>query len=200
MNTVKLGVDIDSVLCDSIPSLLRRINHEQGTHFEKCDVIQWDFPIGSRTFGDLILEAFRDPSFLIDLPAMDGAKEAMKRLAYDFDIVIVTSRKHLTVEATKFWVEQRFGPLPVIHTGETKNGHDLDILIDDAPHNVMAFANEGRPAILFDQPWNQKLGLHPLIWRCGNWPAVFRAIYAHALPAVLDKRHGYGTCNCVGCM
>jgi 5'(3')-deoxyribonucleotidase len=168
--------------------LLEKINREQGTHITIEDAIEWDFKVGDTTFDALILQAYRDASFLIGLPAMDGAKEAVKRLAYDFDIVVVTSRKQLTVDATRFWVEQRFGPLPVIHTGGTKNGHGLDILVDDAPHNVMAFANEGRPAILFDQPWNQKLGLHPLIWRCENWPQVHRAIYAHALPVALYKK------------
>jgi len=180
-----LGLDVDSVLCDSIPDILSRINHEQGTSLEKKDVVEWDLPIGSSTIGELILEAFRDPLFLILLPPMDGAVEAVKRLAIDFDIIIVTSRKQLTTDATRAWVERFFGPLLVIHTGDTKNAHDLDILVDDAPHNVLAFADAGRPAILFDQPWNQKVPGHPLIWRCRNWPQVHRAIYAHALPAVL---------------
>jgi len=186
--SLKLGLDVDSVLCDSMPMLLKKINRDRGTAITMEQAVEWDFPVGDTTFDALILEAFRDASFLISLPTMDGAKEAVKRLAYDFDIVVVTSRKQLTVDATRFWVEQKFGSLPIIYTGETKNDNDLDILVDDAAHNVMAFANGGRPAILFDQPWNQKLGLHPLIWRCENWPQVYRAIYAHALPAALYKK------------
>ena len=184
-----LGLDVDSVLCESIPSILWRINQEQGTNLEKNDVVEWDLPIGQSTIGELILEIFRDPVFLMLLPPMDGAVEAVRRLALDFDIVVVTSRKPLTVDATRLWVDQFFGPLPVVHTGsESKNEHELDILVDDGPHNVIAFADGGRPAILFDQPWNQKVPDHPLIWRCSNWPQVHRTIYAHALPVAVQRR------------
>lgn len=184
---LRLGIDIDSVLCDSIPRLLQRINYQQGIYLTKSDVVEWDFPVASSTLGELILEAFRDADFVMSLPPMDGAQEAVKRLALDLDIIIVTSRKQLTIDATRNWVKRWFGIFPVVHTGDTKNGYDLDILVDDAPHNVVPFADTGRPAILFDQPWNQQVPEHPLIWRCWNWPEVHRAIYTHALPIALHK-------------
>lgn len=190
VQTTTLGLDVDSVLCESIPSLLYRINRECGVQLEKDDVVQWDFPVGESTLGELILEAFRDPVFVKALPPMEGAVEAVKRLAIDFEIIVVTSRKQLTVDATREWVARYFGVLPVIHVGdgETKNGHDLDILVDDAPHNILAFADSGRPALLFDQPWNQRVPDHPLIRRCKNWPQVHRAVYAYALPVISGRK------------
>lgn len=188
MKRVRLGIDIDSVLCDTMPRLLEKINREHGTAITMEDAIQWDFPVGDTTFDTLILKAFRDPVLLMSLPPMQGSQEAVKRLVNDFDLVVVTSRKELTVDATRLWVETHFGPLLVVHTGDSKNGHDLDILVDDAPHNVTPFAETGRPAILFDQPWNQKVEPHPFIWRCKNWPHVYRSLYAHALPAALSKQ------------
>jgi len=183
-----LGLDVDSVLCDTMPLLLDSINRERGTAITMLDALEWDFPVGDTTFDALILAAFRDAELLLSLPPMKDSQRIVKLLAKDFDIVVVTSRKELTVDATKLWVEKHFGPLPVVHTGETKNGHDLDILVDDAAHNVMPFADAGRPAILFDQPWNQKVPEHPLIWRCKDWPRVHRTVYAHALPALLYEK------------
>lgn len=185
---MNLGLDVDSVLCDTMPLLLEKINREHGTAITALDAVEWDFPVGDTTFDALILAAFRDPELLMSLPPMKDSQRIVKMLAKDFDIIVVTSRKELTVDATKLWVEKYFGLLPVIHTGDSKNGHDLDILVDDAPHNVLPFANSGKPAILFDQLWNQKVSLHPLIWRCENWFQVHRAIYAHALPATLYRK------------
>lgn len=184
-SSVRLGVDVDSVLCDSVPSLLNRINYWQGTQLTKSDVVQWDFPVGNyATLGQLILEAFRDPEFVVSLPPMTGAVFHMSLLCQAFDVVVVTSRKQLTVGATREWVEKWFGPLPVVHTGDSKNDCQLDILVDDAPHNVVAFADSGRPAILFDQPWNRKVPVRPLVWRCRDWWQVYDTVYNHALPAV----------------
>lgn len=188
MEKVRLGIDIDSVLCNTMPMLLEKINREHGTNISMDDAVQWDFPVGDTTFDTLILAAFRDPVLLLALPPMEGSQEAIKRLVNDFDLVVVTSRKELTTDPTRLWVDEHFGPLPVVHTGDSKNGHALDILVDDAAHNVVPFAETGKPAILFDQPWNQKVPEHPLIWRCKNWPQVHRAIYAHALPAVVFKK------------
>jgi len=183
-----LGLDVDSVLCDTMPLLLEKINREHGTTITPLDAVEWDFQVEDTTFDALILAAFRDAELLLSLPPMKDSQRIVKMLAKDFDIVVVTSRKELTVDATKVWVEKHFGPLQVIHTGDSKNGHALDILVDDAPHNVVPFATSGRPAILFDQPWNQEVPEHRLIWRCKNWLEVHRTIYAHALPATLYRK------------
>ena len=53
----------------------------------------------------------------------------------------------------------------------------MDVLIDDNPKNIKAFAHVGKKALLFSQPWNQnysdeefeKLVREKKIIRCDSW-------------------------------
>ena len=39
----------------------------------------------------------------------------------------------------------------------TKTGHQLDALLDDAPHNITEYQDAGERVVIFDQPYNRHL-------------------------------------------
>ncbi len=55
---------------------------------------------------------------------------------------------------------------------------EAEVLVDDYPDNVVSFAGEQRPGVLFTQPWNesfQKPESHK-IFRARDWNAVLQII------------------------
>jgi 5'(3')-deoxyribonucleotidase len=59
---------------------------------------------------------------------------------------------------------------------ESKSSYRAPVLIDDAPHNCIAFADKAGSAILFDQPWNQEVEEHARLTRAFGWGDVVEAV------------------------
>jgi len=176
----KLGVDIDGVLCDMIPDVLGYIWKTMNIRMRPDDVKRWDFPVGVRSMNDIIQEALSDRDFLLGLKPISYAREGMQILRDKYDITIITSRHSSRAENTRSWVDRYFGKeFPVIHTDEArKHLHGMNVLIDDAPHNIEAFlANSGTLAIMYNQPWN--VWFNPIsrrFRRVWSWDDVIRLL------------------------
>jgi uncharacterized HAD superfamily protein len=90
-----------------------------------------------------------------------GSLEGLNELEERGEIVIVTSRPKHAVKDTIAWLSLMTDKINVrgIHilgTRENKSAAPIDVLIDDALHNVRDMAEAGKPSVLFDQPWNQE--------------------------------------------
>jgi len=176
---LKIGVDIDSVLCELMEPLLERVNKKYGTTLTRDDIKEWNWKFdlnGYHIDGYAeIKEALDDYDFAVNLPAVPGGKEQLDFLKFlGNDILLITSRNARRAPVTTEWVRRNIGDYEIKFTDGDKNEYERDILIDDAPHHTMDFAEKGKFTILFSQPWNQDV-YHKNIMRIWSWNDLYCA-------------------------
>jgi len=155
---LKLGLDIDSVVCEMIPTVLQKVNTKHRTALTKKDIIDWNMETSQFKLYNEIIDTFDDMNIMLGLPPVLGAKPALRILAEDFELIFITTRPKEYAQQTKRWVWSMLAVdgSEIHHVERDKNGIDVDILVDDNLGNVFKFAGQGKPAIVFDQPWNSE--------------------------------------------
>jgi 5'(3')-deoxyribonucleotidase len=152
-----LGVDVDGVLGDQVPPVLQRIQKKgKGIGLTKESITDWNFKIEDTDISREIEEALLDPSFVKEMPVVQGSTSAMEQLYKKYHIVIATSRPLDTEKETKSWLKKNYKFHEFVNTREIgKNKLGLDVLIDDNLDNAEAFASLGGYVLLISQPWNR---------------------------------------------
>lgn len=164
MPEAKLGIDVDGVLANTVPSVLERMETKYGPHDDtKEDVTEWGHSVcidgKDILLGPEIVEGHGVERHLKSIEPKRGAKDGLRTLRErGYEVVIVTNRPSSqdTVEWTKGWLRKNGLPYDDFHStaDTTKTAVGVDVLIDDHDRNVVEFLEDGRPAVLFDQPWN----------------------------------------------
>jgi 5'(3')-deoxyribonucleotidase len=179
-----VAVDIDGVLAETQIHLLNRANVEFGTHMTKDDLVGWNPKIGSSTFEELIERYLLDPSWVMGMPVVEGAREGLAAVRRVADVMIATTTVPETEHVRAAWVEENFGFKPVLVNtwGTGKAGLPADVLVDDYESNLHDFVDPkpGRVGILLNQPWNRNAQPHPKIRRAWDWREVANACLALA--------------------
>lgn len=193
---MKIGVDIDSVLAEAMPTFLDSIRERHGLELKKEDIKEWNMKWGNiDLYEEICFVLYNKPRAVVDMSLVDGADKGMKYLLKNYDVKLITSRKEPeTTEITRKWVDKNFGSIEVLHTDTDKNGYDVDILIDDAPHHVESFSKKGGWAILFDQPWNQDVKTEPgnHIIRAKDWDDVLLKVEWIRLFIIMERNLSAG--------
>lgn len=181
---MRIGIDIDSVLAEAMPIFLASIKERHGLDLKKEDITKWNMNWGEVDLYREICCVLDQPELVINMPLVDGAKEGMIYLRGRYKVKLITSRKDTRAPQTRAWADKHFGNIEIVHTDADKNGYNVDVLIDDAPHHIEAFAKKHRWAIVFDQPWNHNVDFKGLpVLRANNWEEVLlnveivRALY-----------------------
>lgn len=169
---MKIGIDLDNVL--------NNLNHEWIKTYKKYnndnitidDIKCWDIhrhvKIGREIYSYL------DLTFAtVELQPLKNAIEVTQRLSKHYDLFVVTasSPKHLQTKVN--WVNKYFPHIPKDNfiTAYRKDLINTDVLIDDAPHNIINFPNT---AIVLDYPWNRSLS--NTYYRAKDWLEVEQLI------------------------
>jgi 5'(3')-deoxyribonucleotidase len=154
---VDVGVDVDGVLCDHVRGLCVRILQRYGIRLTPRSVTEWDLDFGPSSIGEEIRVAYGDDDFLLSLPPVKGAQEAISSLAGTGNVraTAVTSRPRKTQRATTLWLRKHFPGLSLTYS-VSKERLPIGILVDDFPPFVEKFASAGKAGILFSRPWNRK--------------------------------------------
>ncbi len=167
---MKIALDVDSVLADVIVTWLDVYREFSGRSLKKAEVNTWNFwktlGLTRKQFEDIFTEAWvrweRIP------PTENNLAGTVKRLRRLHTVDIVTGRTLNTVPDVKKWLSwqnidyEQFVRVP---TYTLKSSLEYDIFIDDSPLNIVGAADKNRHSILYDQPWNQDMEPHPVIYR-----------------------------------
>jgi uncharacterized HAD superfamily protein len=190
-----IGMDIDDVLADSMPPLLRWYNREHGTNYTKDQVHHFQL---EKTWGgthkaakNLIRNVyFHSPEFDEILPRED-ALENVKILSKIHKLIAITGRTQDIDNKTRSWLDRYFPKLfPILYSNDEWVNHgpfgpklnicksnDVDLLIEDSIETARKCATEGVKVLLFDQPWNQlDQPLPENIIRVKNWDEIAEKI------------------------
>lgn len=188
---MKIGVDLDDVLCDFVPAIFRYHNKLYGTHLtRKCfsDDIHALFEVIADTNEEAIkklYEYYDSPDFL-RLKPIDGAKENLVKIKEaGHTPVVVTARPTFIKDHTIEWIKNNFdGIFEEIHFAD-KAVHDrgwsksemckkleIHYHIDDFLAFAEDCASHGINVLLLDKPWNQMEKLEQKIKRVFSWDEI----------------------------
>jgi 5'-nucleotidase len=151
----RLLIDMDGVLCDLVGKWFAVYNREHNDAIRLEQMTHWGPHLYARK-GKAIYRYLTQPGFFRDLAPIPGAIAGMRKLhAWGHELVIVTAAKNGHRDKME-WVHEHLPFLPpgnivFAHRKELVRG---DVMFDDAPHNLLAFAPYGLP-VAMDYPYNQ---------------------------------------------
>ncbi len=149
------ALDVDDVLMDCVAYAVKLANekYQFSPPITLDEVTTWG-KSGRRT--DVIHEFFSDPEFYRKQPLMEGAKEFVKELSKRTEVFISTAIPPAFMGIRAERIMEEFPEIPPdhIYMGSRKDKIHVDILFDDAMHNVLR--SEAKYPILLRRPWNQE--------------------------------------------
>ncbi|MBZ0169323.1 nucleotidase yqfW [Candidatus Methylomirabilis lanthanidiphila] len=168
---MRIGIDLDDVLADSLPHYLRAFNARFGFGVGLADAawrIADRFPQIPRQEADDFFSELIADGFFSSRSLLPHAKEAVETLADDgHDLFIITGRTPRDERITMDWltrvgVRSHFEAVvhrtcdPVErHKADIASGLELNLFIEDELAVALAVADTAIPVLLFDRPWNQ---------------------------------------------
>lgn len=196
MRRLKIAVDLDDVLVDSLPEYMRRF----------CDRFRCTVPAEEAAWeifrrhphipATAIWEFYGElerSRFLATRPAHPGAVQAIRALvAAGHRLYVVTGRLPEHVAHTRSLLA-REGVLELFEELVHRQGPEaaadykpriirergLDLLIDDELHVALAAAAIPVPVLLVDRPWNRAV-LPPGVQRVADWEEALQRVDALA--------------------
>ncbi len=149
------ALDIDDVLmeCTEYAIQLANEKYKFDPPLSLYEVTSWGKQ-GTRT--DVIHEFFKDPDFYRTQPVLKGAKEFVKKLTQMTEVFVSTAipPDFMGIRAKRIMEEFPEIPADHIYMGSRKDKIHVDILFDDAMHNVLR--SEAKYPILMRRPWNHE--------------------------------------------
>ena len=175
---LKIAVDLDGVLAESMLVWCERANREFGTHLNMEDLDSWSswsrFGISKDDFYRLLDESWIDWEQVP--PTEPGVADKVARIEKFGDIDIVTGRSKGTEEAAKSWVENqkvRYRHFVRVAGWRDKIHLNYDVYIDDAP-DLMPLVSHSPTAwaILYDRPWNRDVPRMRKVLKAERWRQI----------------------------
>lgn len=151
---LKIALDVDDVLYWCIKYAVE-LEAEKGNIIDYSTINSWG---KTGTSSDVIFEHFKNPDFYKTQPLIDGAKDFVKALIdRGLEVIILTAvdPDFSTIRAKRIINDFPEIPPENIIMGKRKDLVDVDILIDDAAHNITD--TPAKYPICMRRPWNQHL-------------------------------------------
>jgi 5'(3')-deoxyribonucleotidase len=182
---LKIAVDLDGVLAESMLVWCERANKEFGTGLRMEDIDSWSWwkrtSVSKDDFYRILDESWDEWSAIP--PTEPEIAEKVARIEEFGDLDIVTGRSKRTLDAARNWVDSqkvRYRRFVRVLGWRDKILLDYDVYIDDAP-DLMPLISRSPTAwgVLYERPWNRSVGDLPRILKAGSWrqmPALLRRI------------------------
>ena len=156
-----VAIDVDSVLADVMLVWADEYSKRSNTRVAKKDILRWDIPTILPVTPDQVYRYF---SYVWRYrwreipPTEPNIGEVTKRIhRKGYRISIITKRERPTVPYVAKWLDLQHiyaDELVFIYDSVPKANYPFDVLIDDAPKNLIDIIAP-KSAILFNQPWNK---------------------------------------------
>ncbi len=153
---LRIGLDVDDVLyeCNSYALNLLKEKYGDDPALELNHIKAWD-ALGD--ISDERLQYFSSPEFVMNQPMFPGAQKFVRDLCKIADVFFVTSVPAECMSARAKRLKEDFPEVPAGNTliGTRKDIVALDILLDDASHNISS--SQASYPVLMRRPWNTSL-------------------------------------------
>lgn len=174
MRKLKLIIDSDSVLAQTVNHLLELYNEEYDLDFKLEDVT--DFNVSNVQAKNTDMQKyFEQRGFFYDLKPVEGAQEYINKLIEDGHDVVVATASLVTAYEDKYrWLQKYFPNIKKenIIMAVRKDLIKGDIMLDDGLHNIIS--NICDYAVIFDRPWNRVEDTEHL--RIYNWKEFYEFV------------------------
>ena len=184
---LKIAVDLDGVLAESMFAWCARVNREFGKRLKMEDLDSWSswnkFSISKDDFYRILDESWDEWQKIP--PTEPEIAEKVAPIEKFGDLDIVTGRSKRTVEAARSWVDSqkvRYRRFVRVLGWRDKILLDYDVYIDDAP-DLMPLISRTPTAwgVLYERPWNRSVGNMPKVLKAKSWrqvPALLKRVQA----------------------
>lgn len=148
------ALDIDDLLMDCTGYAIKLAN-EQYKYDPPLSIYEVEHWGRHGTRIDVIYEYFNDPDFYRTQPVFPGAKEFVRKLTQMTEVFISTAipPEFMGIRAQRIMEEFPEISPSHIYMGSRKDKIQVDILFDDAMHNVLG--SSAKYPILMRRPWNR---------------------------------------------
>jgi 5'-nucleotidase len=168
---LRICVDMDEVMADAVAEHLLRYNRDHNTTLSKADLHGKRFWQVVPEHHQAILDDYlRAEDFFEDLDVMPDAPRVLAELQRHHEIFIASAAMEVptSFNAKYRWLARHFPFIPhthIVFCGD-KSILRADVLIDDNPRQLEAFAGTG---ILYDAPHNVAVTGYK---RVRNWQEI----------------------------
>lgn len=177
----RIGIDIDGVIVEMSEGIRREAEKRFGVIYNPEDVTKFKLThvgLNRRQTSQII----GDWEFLLSLPEIPYAMEAIELLWEDYEIHLVTARWSNVEIPTKSWIQSHNIMYDYLVMGQDlkyRYAEEKGLLwfVEDRYRNAMSLA-EVCPTYLITQTYNMGRELHPNITRVNSWQELLGKIYA----------------------
>ncbi|MBQ7603425.1 MAG: hypothetical protein IJU75_00570 [Clostridia bacterium] len=153
---LRIGLDVDDILyeCNTYALSLLREKYGDDPVFDINHIKAWG-KLGDRS--DERIDYFADPDFVLHQPLFKGAQNFVRDLCRIADVFFITSVPPQCMSARAKRLMEDFPDVPQgnILIGTRKDLVHIDILLDDASHNISS--SQASYPVLMRKPWNTSL-------------------------------------------
>lgn len=153
---LRIGLDVDDILyeCNSYALELLKEKYGDDPVFDLNHINTWGL-LGDKS--DERIEFFSDPEFVKAQPMFPGAQKFVRELCKIADVFFITAVPPACMSARAERLAADFPEVPKgnILIGTRKDIVNLDILLDDAAHNISS--SQASYPVLMRRPWNTDL-------------------------------------------
>ena len=185
---MKIGVDIDGVLANSLPLWVTELNKffNKSKRLEEIHLyeIHKTYEITAADFN-LFLES--KGRLLMSEPApITGSSFYLGKLKQQHEICIISARDKKYYKETQGWLMKNglpYDELLLIGSHEKKEfclEKNLKVLVEDTLEIGIKVSAAGIPVLLMDAPYNRGV-LPELIYRKHSWEEIYRTIAAEPI-------------------
>ena len=190
---MRIGIDLDEVVADTMPAVIHFHNRKYGTDFKKGDFYSyhfWDVWGGTKDEAIKKMYDFFATDHFAKINPVAGSLVAINTLKENgHELFVITGRQNEIIEETEKWIKKHFPEIfSGIHFANSYGltGHPIKksaicaqlgikIMIDDDMDHAKDLTKFGIKVLLFDQPWNQD-NLEGDIERVFSWKEIINKI------------------------
>ncbi len=188
---MKIGIDIDEVITETLNSLLKYINIKRGTNFVKEDINEyglWNCGLHkSKEECILEFEEFQSSSDFDNIPLVEFVKESLIFLKKRYELVFITARPEKIREKTLIFLKNLLSDenFELIHAGGVYSGKtkaeicvekNCVFMIEDNFNFANDCAKKGIKTFLFDKPWNKNIESSENLIKVRGWKELINYI------------------------
>ena len=180
---MRVGVDIDGVLADSLTLWVNELN----TYFNKNKLFEeihlYDLAQTFELEHDQIMGFVKEKGqYMMSSPCpIPNAAHYLEKIKEEHYVAIVTARQEMYREVTEAWLGRHgmsYDDLFMIGTHqkqETCLRQGLQVMIEDTLEVGADLSAAGIPVLLLDAPYNRR-ALPKLVTRLYNWEEIYQTL------------------------
>lgn len=156
---LKISLDFDSVLADTMITWTEKYNQKKGTTLTKSDIISWEFWKDLKIESEYVSVCFRESweDWKNLPPTEENLDQKITKLSEYGTIDIVTKVDETHLQYVGNWLEHNgISDINSIkHAGNEKITLPYDLFIDDSPSLAIQAENNNKRCFVYHQQWNK---------------------------------------------